>query len=216
MFDAARVTALSLSRLDELLLDTSGRPRVVPASRLGDVPPFELFAWCAKRGVFQIVTEELVQWLHDAIAGRRAIEIASGNGALGQALGIPCTDSRFHDRAAVRLQLQVLGHAPIRYGRHVERLDAAAAIRKYDPEVVVGAWVVQQAEDGLGLGHSMGVREWDVVGQRTYLHVGNKVVHAAKRINAAPHSEYFFPWLFSKALQPEANQICVWEVPRDA
>jgi hypothetical protein len=39
------------------------------------------------------VTVELVAWLHDRIAGRKAIEIGAGMGDLGYHLGIPQTDS---------------------------------------------------------------------------------------------------------------------------
>lgn len=75
------------------VLDGSGRLRILPAAYWATTTPPERGLFCVRHGVYCLVTEELVAYLREAIAGRSAIEIGAGNGVLAEALGIPATDN---------------------------------------------------------------------------------------------------------------------------
>ncbi|MBN8751548.1 Uncharacterised protein [Xylophilus ampelinus] len=127
------------------LLDPQGHPRVVPSSVLADTTPPEQLRFGVEHGIYAFLTEELVDWLKSFIAGRTAIEIGAGHGRLAQALGIPATDNRQQEEPALRTYYASLGQPTVRYGDHVEKRDAAAAVVHYRPQVVVAAWATSRS-----------------------------------------------------------------------
>lgn len=130
--------------------------------------------------------------LRERIAGRRAIEIGAGNGALAQALGIAATDSRLQEEPDIAAYYRAIGQPPVRYGAQVEKLDAVAASAKYRPQVVIGSWITHLAdpappEKG---GSACGVDEEQVVASRDeYICIGNAQVHRHKPIWNLPHDK---------------------------
>ena len=207
--------------LDALLLD-QGRLRVLDASALASVPHDDLRYWCHMRAVYGLVTTELVAWLADRIGGRSAIEIGSGNGALGRALGIPRTDSRIQETPEMQMFYRLQGQATVTYGEDVERLDALAAVRRYRPKVVVGMWVTEYVSPhetpGPGGGSIYGIDERALFaeGVETYIVVGNLTVHGQKRILHEPPTGvtvegFAASWIWSRSAAPSQNCILVWD-----
>lgn len=83
-------------------------------------------------GFYCFFTNRFIDMLIERLAGSRVLEIGAGSGLLTlllQKRGIDClaTDDLSW------------GHA-VRYGRHVENLDAASALKKYRPQAVVCSW----------------------------------------------------------------------------
>lgn len=135
---------VDIEPVDELMITRDGLLNVVPSSKLlREFPAETLTAWCVKRGVYQLPTEELLDWLFRRIAGRNAIEISAGNGVIGRTLGIPTTDSYQQTQPHIASYYHALGQEPITPPPDVERVAANTAVRRYEPEVVIGAWVTQ-------------------------------------------------------------------------
>lgn len=201
--------------LDKLLLDDRGLLRVVPASALSGVSESHMQFWCLKRAVYGLPTVELVDWLRDKIAGRRAIEIGAGNGALGRALGIPCTDSRMQERPEIAEHYRLHGQPTIDYPADIEKLDALEAIKAHKPEVVIASWVTQlyrgrTREEHARGGNMFGVDEDALLDTGVeYVHIGATSTHGTKWILSRPHDEFRFPWLQGRG-KPEDRVIWAW------
>jgi len=202
--------------LDQVLLDEKGLVRVLPATRLRELDPEHVRLWLHWNAIYQLPSVELVEWLRARIGGRSAIEIGSGNGAIGRALGIPRTDNRCQEWPEVMDHLALTQQPVVKYGEDVETLPAAGAIKKYRPQVVVACWVTHiynKREHERG-GNMYGVDEdWLVNRVETYIHVGATTSHSQKRILSRPHDEVRADWLFGRA-KPEDRVIWTWEVER--
>jgi hypothetical protein len=90
-----------------------------------------LMLWCVKSARYTIPTIELIDFLKARIGNRKAIEIGSGNNDLGWYLGIPQTDSYIQQTEAMKTLYSALGQVPTSPKPDVEKLDAIAAIKKY-------------------------------------------------------------------------------------
>lgn len=209
------IDPVDVGYLDELLIDEKGLVRVVPASALAGVPDGHMQFWCLKRAVYGLPTVELVEWLRDKIAGRRAIEIGSGNGALGRALGIPRTDSRMQERPEIAERYRLQGQPTISYPDDIEKLDALEAIKTHKPEVVVASWVTQlyrgrTREEHARGGNMFGVDEDALLDAGVdYIHIGATSSHSAKWILSRQHEEFRFPWLMGRG-KPQDRVIWTW------
>lgn len=129
--------------LDDLLLN-NGLVQVVPAIVLSAIPPVHLSIWGNKTGVYCLPTVELIDWLRNKIAGRSAIEICSGNGAIGRALGIPRTDSYNQTTPQMLAYYTLYNQTPIFPPEDVQKFEANEAVDHFKPEVVVGSYVTQK------------------------------------------------------------------------
>jgi hypothetical protein len=200
-----------------LLLDGRGRLCVVPAATLASTTPEERLLFGVRHGIYSFPTQELCAHLRAVIGGRTAIEIGAGHGVLAQALGIPATDNRQQEDAAVRAYYQILGQPTVPYGEHVEKLDAAEAVAKYKPAVVIACWVTHafdpdQPERG---GSASGVDEASIVAAcDEYVFVGNEQVHAPKPILALRHERDTPGWLYSRAMNGSRDFIAIWSRSR--
>lgn len=199
--------------LDDTLLDDFGRLRVLPVTEIDRLDRQAVRAWCHLRGVYLLPTAELIAWLHERIGERSAIEIGSGNGALGRALGIPRTDSRVQEGAAKAFH-EATRQPPVRYGDDVVRLEAAEAVRVHRPQVVVAAWVTHKLPDDAprrAVGCAFGVCE-DQIARRVeeYIMIGNLRVHAEKPLLRQPHEEFRLPFIRSRARDPGADRAWSW------
>ena len=83
-----------INYLKRLLLK-DGELQILPFDILKDIPQEHISQFCVENGCYLIPTTELVEFLAKLIGGNesRTIEIGSGNGVLGKALGIMCTDN---------------------------------------------------------------------------------------------------------------------------
>ena len=143
---------------------------------------------------YLLPTVELVSHLKELIAGKKAIEIGSGAGDLARFLDISATDNCCQDWLDVRAYYDLMGQPRIKYGSHVERMDALEAIEKYTPDIVIGAWVTQWVDPSLSLppggGSIYGVREEELLKKvSTYIVIGAEGIHGRKEIMRHPHQE---------------------------
>lgn len=201
--------------LNEILLDDNKEIKIVPSQILKDIPHLHLLQWCVENALYQIPTIELINWLKKQIAGKDAIEICSGRGGLGKALGIPATDSYVQTTPALALQFTLMGQAPVVPPASVAKLEALEAVLEFRPKVVVGSFVTQcyikGDEDG-PIGSSVyGPNEIEIFKNiETYIHIGNEIVHKDKRLLKYPYKEYHFDWLHSRAFDQSKNVIWEW------
>jgi len=197
--------------LDELLIGADGLIRPVPAESLESVPVGHYMQWCVKHGVYQIPTTELILWLNAKIGVKTCIEICAGKSGIGYQLGVKTTDSYMHAIPDIREWYLANGLTPTDPPAYVEKIDANAAVKKYDPHVVLGCWVTQkwQPSDNEGSTYGSVEEDWLDAG-KTYIHVGSLSVHRSKRILRRAHEVYQFPWLFSRSGRT-SNRIWVWE-----
>lgn len=198
--------------LDDLLLDAaSGRIKILPASVYAGIDPTHLVVWGTAHARYTFPTKELIDWLRTVIAGRKAIEVGAGNGDLGYHLGIPRSDNYSQQIPHIRAYYELLRQVPTRPSADVERMDAVAAIHKYNPRVVVGRWITQKYKEGDKNANIYGPEEEEILGlTECYIHIGNEVSHGDKRIRSHPHRALRFDWLVTKSVLPEANVIYVW------
>jgi hypothetical protein len=195
------------------VLEADGRPRVMPASFYRQTTVNERALLGARYGLYGLPTQEQVAWLKSTINGRTAIEIGAGNGALADALGIPATDSRMQEDPAIAAHYAALGQTVVKYGDKVEKLDAAEALVKYRPQVVVASWVTHkylEARHEAG-GNMFGIFEESIIAAcEAYIFIGNTKVHAGKSIWSLPHVKTEPDWVFSRAVNGSPDFIAVW------
>jgi len=215
-----------VSYLNEILLDEQGLLRVLPYEQIAGIEHEDILFFCNKHAIYQIPTQELIDWLREQIGDRSAIEIGSGHGAIGRALDIPRTDSFMQIDAfngvpsdlMSRQQQQMmtsyfslLRQPPTDPPEDVEKLNAAEAVEKYNPQVVIGAFITHRWKPGMSGGNEFGVEEEDILAAaETYIHIGNKSTHYQKPLLDSPHTMYQFPWLVSRAFNRTENAIWVW------
>lgn len=195
--------------LDEILLDGE-RVKVLPAAELSELNPDHIRLWCHYRAVYLLPSAELVAWIQERIRGRRAIEIGSGNGCLGRALGIPMYDNFMQrDFKDVVLYYTLSRQPRISYGTDVQKRNANASVRMEKPQVVVGSWIThlyRESEHERG-GNQYGVDELKLLEQvETYIHVGCAAVHQHKRWT--PTEVLRLSWLFGRGTD---RVIQIWE-----
>lgn len=217
--DAFTLDPTRVRDLSRRLLDDRGRLRVVPARELAATTSEERLLFGVRHGFYGFLTQELVDFLRARIAGRSAIEIGAGHGVLAQALGILATDNRQQEDEDIQAYYRALGQPTVPYGDHVEKLDAAAAIAKYRPQVVIACWITHrlEAERPEAGGSATGVDEAAVVAAcEDYIVIGNERVHANKPIWALPHEKLTPPWLYSRAVNGSADFVAIWRQDRSA
>lgn len=202
--------------LDNLLL-ANGLLQVLPASVLATIPQLHLSIWGNKRGIYCFPSTELIEWLREQVAGRSAIEICSGTGVIGRALGITSTDSYIQTTPEMVAYYALYGQKPIFPPQDVHKFEANEAVDNFKPAVVLGSYITQKYLPGdetavPKIGSSFyGVDELSLLTKvETYIAIGNKTSHGDKRIRKFPHTSHQFPWLFTRSVKPEENEISVW------
>ncbi|CCH02041.1 hypothetical protein FAES_4041 [Fibrella aestuarina BUZ 2] len=197
----------------EQLLMPDGKLVAVPAAELSRFKQEYLSYFCLKNALYQLPTTELIQFLRDEIGDRIAIEVASGNGATGRALGLPLTDSYLQDgtNKTVVAQYAAMGQPLVRYGTDVQKLEALEAVAYYEPQVVVACWATHLDQSISGYGNYWGVDEGLLMKSvETYIHVGNQLTHACKPVlSTHQHRIVAADWLYSRSLAKEDNCIYI-------
>lgn len=211
---AVRVNPRTMALLDTMLLDDKGRIKLLPAAVYHGIEHQDLRTWANLRCQYGFPTLELVSWLKDFIAGRKAIEIGAGNGNLGIHLGITMTDSYQQVDDPETVAYFALHNIPaIRPPADVEKEDAENAVRRRKPQVVVACYVTEKFDPKTSIkGNSKGVR-YDYIIERceTFILIGNETVHGKNKALALPHTKFHFPWLITRSEKPELNRIWVWD-----
>lgn len=216
------VNVLDTRRIRDIapdVLDAQGQLRILPAAYYHTTTREERALLGHRTALYGLPTLELVEWIKAYIGDRTAIEIGAAHGLLAQALGIPATDSYQQDDAAMAAYYAMMGQATVRYGAHVERLDALSAVAKHKPQVVVASWVTHKylaIRDAAG-GNMLGVDEEALLdsGIEAYVFIGNTVTHEHKSIWRRPHRIIDQDFVFSRAMHPNSKDILVvWERPK--
>jgi hypothetical protein len=202
--------------MDALLLSSKGHLNVISANELSKLPPNHILIWCNKKGIYCLPTIELIDWLKQQIGNDSAIEICSGNGAIGRALQIPRTDSFIQQSPEIATIYKLIGQLPIAPPEDVQKFEANEAIDHFKPSVVIGSYVTQKfmvGDDQKNIGSSIyGVDELSLLPKvKKYITIGNTTTHGIKRSRNLPHATYRFDWLYTRSVKPEYNEIVVWE-----
>lgn len=211
------------ARLDAFALD-NGQLQVVHADFYRQFEQEQLAVFGHRHAAYVLPTWELItkldELIREASPSRSAIEIGSGNGVLGNALGIPCTDNRMQERPDIQAIYQSMGQGlpTVTYGEHVQKLDALEAVKHCRPEVVVAAWVThlyteKEAHRG---GNMFGVDEVLLLSKiKRYIFVGHGGPHALKPLfdQRPTFTCHTLDDLFSRARNPHGNAIWVWDNP---
>ena len=129
-----------LQKYDRLLLDPKGIVELQPANFYKTIDNIDLRVWCICQAIYQLPTIELVEWLRDNFNLDRAIEIGAGNNYLYHHLGIKGIDNYSEQIPAVKLVHEILKQPSTDPPSTVEKLDAIAAIEKYQLETAITSW----------------------------------------------------------------------------
>lgn len=190
----------------------------VPYADVKDVGHSNLNLVMQMMALYTFPTVELIDFLRNEIDdgdpefAPDAIEICAGSGWIGRSLDIPMTDSYLQQREDVKQLYLDNGCMPIKYPSDVEKLDAVSAIKKYDPEFVIGSYVTRKW--GLGSrreGNMYGVDTgWVVNNCHKFYLIGNENVHSGDPIMKRNHKTLCEEWLITRGDKDKAR-IWVWE-----
>lgn len=167
--------------------------------------------FCHFYGRYHLPTLETVAYLKELIDGRNAIEIGSGCGDLGAALGIKMTDSWLQNNPDIKKKYENMGQPTLKYGNNVEKLEALEAVEKYNPEVVIASWVTQfslGAAYRKGIASPYGVKETEIIKKTDYILIGSEKIHSQKMIMQFPHEKITSKAILSR--RPD-NHIWIWK-----
>ena len=91
---------------------------------------------------------------------------------------------------------------PITYPDDVEKLDAVSAIKKYQPEFVIGSYVTRKW--GLGSrkdGNMYGVDTgWVSINCHKFYMIGNESIHSGDPIMKRKHETWHPEWLITRGV----------------
>ena len=203
-----------LEKYDRLFLDDRGIIKLQSADFYKTIDNADLRVWCICRAIYQLPTIELIEWLKDNFNLDKTIEIGAGNNYLYHHLGIVGVDNYSEQIPAVRLVHEILNQPSTNPPPEVEKLDAIAAIEKYQPETVITSWMTIKGEDTEEVdgGHRYAPDEDEILDTGvTYVFIGNEYIHRDRLIMNKPHKTYHFDWLVSRGYYPEQNYVCVWD-----
>jgi len=209
------IDKIDTSYLNSHLLDNKNHLLVKPASFYQNIPQNHLVLWCHVHGVYCLPTEELIDWLRGHLEIDRTIEIGAGIGTIGRSLNIPITDSCYmRNNQEVIFYYKIMQQPITEYPSDIIEMDAIAAIQHYKPNVVIGSWITHKynEEEPLREGNMFGIDENFILKNvKKYIMIGNQKVHSKKPILDLPHKTFKFPWLFSRSVNSEFNEIYMWE-----
>ncbi|MEG3881894.1 hypothetical protein QT972_31505 [Microcoleus sp. herbarium7] len=206
-----RPTHSLLCCLDDLLLDTNNRIKLLPAAAYQASARQELRIWMHHRNRYCIPTVELVDWLKAKIDGRSAIEIAAGNDDLAYHLGIRSISNQ-HAISTAYTTVLFPGQIPTRViTSDVHHMDVTQAIYELRPEVAIGAWIPDKFTDNYrGLDYAP--NDYQIIQNADYIHIGTEKIHGKCRILGFPHEAFKPQGLVSRTSEsPPDDVIHVWK-----
>jgi len=166
------------------LFDEAGTLQPMPAEFWAKMPRQDRQVFGHYHGLYSFPTVELIATLK-AMLPAATLEIGAGNGGYCKALGIRGTDSYLQERAEIKMHLALQGQPTVKYGAHVEKIDGNAAVKKYRPAAVLGAWITHRFDPlrpELG-GNAYGVNERQLIDRayvEQYFFIGNSGTHRNK------------------------------------
>ena len=195
-------------------------------------------------GLYTFPTFELCEWLKSQIDDNpeyephSALEICAGTGWIGRQLGIHMIDIKNMENQTVKDIMFNSNSVPTIYADDVETMEASDAVRKYNPDIVIGSYVTsKQLVDKLDkrkaktIGYKLpygGVIEQNLMDiARKEVQVGvdvkwicrkvykvilvcNMRTHKNESYISIPHQSYSFPWLVTRGDVSQAR-ILVFE-----
>jgi hypothetical protein len=166
-----------------------------------------------KYAMFTIPTLELIDSLKELIGDDHAVEIGSGCGVIGKALGIKCTDNYCQNFPEVREYYRIHHQNIISYGKHVQKRDAEWVARKWRPDVIFGSWITHKYSKKLKSGNTYGPDEELILDNcRRYILLGNGKTHDEKPImKYKPDIIEKFPGYITKSAYPDYNKVYIWK-----
>lgn len=228
----------------ESLIGSDGRIYPIPYFHIKDDTLDTLNLVMQTMGLYTFPTIELCEWLNEQIDDdpelepHPAIEICGGTGWIGRHLGIPVTDVKNMDNPLVQDIMLNSSSIPTIYANDVETLEASDAVKKYQPEIVIGSYVTsKQLVDKIDRRKAMtigfklpygGVMEQNLMDlARKEVQVGvdvqgifrkvyklilvcNMRTHRNESYIKLPHQSYSFPWLVTRGDISQAR-ILVFE-----
>ncbi|MBE9609242.1 SAM-dependent methyltransferase [Chitinilyticum piscinae] len=118
-----------------------------------------------KRGIWCFYSRELIAGLAALIAGRRTLEIAAGDGTLSRFLTAAGTDVTASDDYSWQ--------GAVNYPELVQKLDALAAVQRFQPQVMICCWPPSGNVFEKQLFRQRCVETYIVIGSRSRFITGN-------------------------------------------
>lgn len=216
-FGGVRVLENSdIKYLEDLLLDENGRLKIVPYEKMKNIQQNDISVFCCKHGIYNLPTQELIEFLKENINGKEkfTIEIGAGNGVMAKELNVVATDSLQQSDPKYKIIYELARQTPVKYGDNVRKYEAIEAIKFYKPQICIGAWVthIYNPLEHWREGNEVGVDEVKVINNvKKYIFIGNEKTHSKKPILDIPHKEIKAEWLLSRSMNKEDNVIWIWE-----
>lgn len=174
----------------------NGSLKILPYDFWNQYSDNKIQQFCLKHALYNIPTVEQVEFLKERIEGKKALEICSGNGVLADSLGIMATDNKIQEQNFIKYIYTQMGQPTIKYGENVLCVDANDVVRKFSPEVIIGAWVSERYSpnypDAGGNAHGPIQRELIKKVDAYYL-IGNLETHAHPAFLESEHTIHRFP-----------------------
>ena len=214
--DYSVINKNDITYLEKLLLDEQGNLKAVSFDYLKDAPQDDISQFCVKYGFYTIPTIELLLFLQREIGDQtdKAIEIGAGHGAISRYLGIRAIDSFMQLNPQIRAYYEALQQTIVPYGSHVEKIDGNSAVKKYKPNIVIGAYCTHlyNPQEHWREGNQFGFDEKKIITKvQKYIHIGNEKVHGKKPILKYPHRIVKEDWIVTRSQHKNQNVIWVWE-----
>ena len=213
MWIPERLEKQDITYLYQTIYNPSGELNILSYSFYDEVEPTHIRQFCLENGIYCLPTRELIEFLKDQIKDQKTIEIGAGHGAICKALNIIGTDSYLQEREDMKREYALMQQTTVQYGKHVEKLDAEEAIRKYKPNTVIAAWVTHKYDPKRHYkeGNMWGVRENKILEKcKRYIFVGNTSPHRIKLILDVPHITIEPEWLVSRIFKKKGCKDVIW------
>lgn len=218
ILSADNINPFKIRELTKEMVSDGNIIHPVPYERIKNFTSDEINLFLMQTALYTFPTIELVEWLRSEIDdggefAPDAIEICCGCGWLGRELDIPITDSRLQEREDIKQMYLKMGQPVIQYPDDVEKLDAVSAVKKYQPEFIIGSYVTNKWGNGTSrkVGSIYGVdNRWIAAHCHKYFMIGNENVHRHDIVMKRKHLELSFDWLVTRGDSSKAR-IYVFE-----
>lgn len=213
MHIAKNIPESRIKELDEFFFDENGAYRLHRAEDILRIAAEDIAVWCHKKAIYGLPTQELVSFLRNEIGDKKAIEIGAGHGYLGESLGIIQTDSYLQLKPKIKAQYKIMGQPIINYPSRVREYEATEAIKRFNPDIVIGMWITQRSKDAaIPQSSPYGINEKSIIKKvDKYIMIGCESQHNMKLIREYPHQVIKADWILSRALDRESNVIYIWD-----
>lgn len=206
-----KIKPCDIKHIEEKVMQ-NGELQIINASCYESLPENELSMFMWKHAIYALPTIELINFLKAEIGeAQNVLEIGSGNGALGKALNIKCTDSKLQDEPSIKLAYTIASQPTILYGSHVEKIDAEVAVKKYRPNIIIASWVTQRYCPIKKIGNEWGPNLNKIIKNcRKFIFIGNEATHGWFDIMNLPHKKIKVDGYISRASNPRNNYVYIW------